>query len=63
MENKSFLASRTMWVALLIFIGSVLSATKVVDLSLAETAPWIGMAIGVIQMILRSVTKSNITIE
>lgn len=61
--KKNLLSSKTIWVAFLIFVGSILVQAGVVDLSLEETAGWIGIAIGAIQFILRLVTKSEITIE
>jgi hypothetical protein len=60
---KKWYTSKTLWVAFLIFGGSLLKATGVIDVPLEENAVWIGMAIGVVQFILRLVTKSEVVIE
>ncbi len=61
--TKGLLSSRTIWVALLIFVGSILQGTGIISVPLEETAAWIGMAIGAIQFILRIVTKKEIVIK
>ena len=57
---KNVLQSKTIWIALLIFVASVLSALKIVDLPLSPDAAWMGIALSVIQVILRLVTKSEV---
>ena len=60
---KKLLASKTIWMAFLIFGGSILNGLGVINISLEQNAMWIGIAIGVIQFILRIVTKTEIVIK
>lgn len=61
--KKRWYESRTIWVAVLIFGASVLQQTGVINVPLETTATWVGMGIAVIQVVLRTITKKDITIE
>jgi Zn-dependent membrane protease YugP len=63
MENKKFYLSKTVWVSLIIFIGSILAATNVINLDLSPDAAWVGIAWSIIQVLLRLVTKQPVEVK
>jgi hypothetical protein len=61
MESKKWYTSKTVWVSLIIFFGSILSALNVINLDLSPDAAWVGIAWSVIQMGLRLITKQPVS--
>lgn len=57
---KEWYLSKTLWVFLILFIGSILVATKTVNLELSADAAWVGIALSIVAMILRFLTGKEI---
>ena len=54
--GKPFWQSRTFWVGIIIFVASLLVSLGVIDIELSPDAAWVGIAWGIIQVILRFIT-------
>ena len=61
MENKKWYMSKSLWVAFIVFVGSILAYAGVVNpLDLSPDAVWVGIAWSVIQTVLRAVTNQPV---
>lgn len=58
--SKKWYLSKTIWVGFIVFVASLLSFFGIVELELSPEAEWVGIAWGVIQVVLRMVTKEAV---
>ena len=61
METKPFWASKTMWVNALAVLASVLGAMNVDALTPEVQAQVVGVVMGIVNIVLRFVTKSGVS--
>lgn len=59
-NTSGILTSRTVWVFLILLIGSILNQMGVVSLELNEQANWLLTALSVVGLILRMITKKPV---
>ncbi len=58
--GKTIFMSKTFWVSVFVFVAGVLKLAGVVDLPVDADAAWIGIAWGLVQFLLRLVTKEPV---
>jgi len=58
---KTWYTSKTIWVALIILVASFLVHFGVVDVPLDPDAAWVATVWGVVQVLLRLITKTEVT--
>jgi hypothetical protein len=61
--TKLWYESRTLWIGVLVFLGALLGVTGVADLPIDPTAEWVVMGLSIIQVLLRLITKTEITLK
>jgi hypothetical protein len=64
MDAKHPAQSKTLWINLIVIAVAILELTNVISLPIPEgLAPWIAFGIGVLNIILRTLTKEPISLS
>lgn len=61
--GKAWYTSKTLWVSFIVFIAAVINLFGFITIPVDPEASWVAMALSVIQVLLRLITKEPVTIE